>query len=587
MLTESGTSNAYKPQVLFDSRNETYKTPFGAISTRRKVFLLFPVLASLNVKGVSMVLRRNDHNTILPLTKRGSNDGYDEFSLEFGVDREGTYYYRFELYTEQSVLFCGNDGSGKAIIGDWLPEWQLSVYTANYGTADFIKGGVVYQIFCDRFFHSGEYVAPRYGVSKKWHEDVTVVDPDGVYRANDFYGGNFKGIEEKLDYLQDLGVTALYLSPVFESSSNHRYDTADYSKLEPMLGTEDDFRSLIKTAEEKNIAIILDGVFNHTGADSVYFNKFGHYPGVGAYQSKESPYYSWYTFYDFPDDYRCWWGITVVPTIAHDAVGYQDMIASRTSGIIKKWTDFGVKGWRLDVVDELGSNFIERIRRSVKTAAPDGLVLGEVWEDASNKFSYGEERQYFYGDQLDGVMNYVYKEAILEFLGGGSAKKFADTVLAIMENYPEDSLNDCFTLIGSHDTVRAINALSGVKCDGLTKTERRDYKLAYEDYERGKRKLLAAACLQYFLPGVPCVYYGDEIGMQGFDDPINRRPFTWDAIDEEIHAHYAMLGKTRKKYKSEFIKRPQISYSEDAVSINRNKVTLTVHSNGEWKMEER
>ena len=181
------------------------------------------------------------------------------------------------------------------MIGD-LPDWQLTVYDKSFVVPDTIKGGVIYHIFADRFAHAGKDVQPRYGYLKKWGEKVTVREPDGSYRANDFFGGNFKGITGKLDYLASLGVTEIYLSPIFESSSNHRYDTGDYMKIDPLLGTEDDFRELITQARKRGIGIILDGVFNHSGADSVYFNQLGHYDSVGAYQSKDSPYYDWYYF---------------------------------------------------------------------------------------------------------------------------------------------------------------------------------------------------------------------------------------------------------------------------------------------------
>ncbi|MFW5780483.1 MAG: glycoside hydrolase family 13 protein, partial [Bacillota bacterium] len=370
-------------------------------------------------------------------------------------------------------------------------------------------------------------------------------------RANDFYGGNLKGIASKLDYLNELGVTMIYLSPIFESSSNHRYDTADYSKIDYLLGGEEDFDNLIQQAREKGISVMLDGVFNHTGADSVYFNKYNHYDSLGAYQSKQSPYFDWYTFYEFPHNYKCWWGITVVPTISRNAKGYQQMIAGE-KGIINKWTKKGVKGWRLDVVDELSSYFVEKIRSAIKTADEDALVIGEVWEDASTKYSYDEQRRYFRGKELDGVMNYPFKRAILDYLNHNNSQEFIERVMSICENYPMMSLNVCMTLIGSHDTIRAINALAKVKICNTTKQYRKDYRLSPEEYLRGRKKLLIASCLQYFLPGIPTVYYGDEIGMQGFEDPINRRPFDFESRDDVIYNHYKKLGKIRKENREIF-----------------------------------
>lgn len=577
MLNVSGISNASKKTVLFDSRNVKYKSPFGAVSTRRKVEILFPVEETLNANGVKLFLRRNSHCIEYELNRVGKENGYDLFVTDFVVERKGTYRYRFEIYSGEEILYCGKGKGGEAVIGEWLPEWQLSVYASNYATADFIKGGVVYQIFVDRFCASGNAPEPRYGIKKNWTDDVTICDPDGKYRANDFFGGDFDGIISKLDYLKSLGVTALYLSPIFESFSNHRYDTGDYGKVDPFIGGEDGFERLIKKCDEVGIGIILDGVFNHTGSDSVYFNKFGHYPSLGAYQSKESPYYDWYTFYDYPDDYLCWWGCTNVPTISREAHGYHELIAGE-GGVVERRLRQGVKGWRLDVVDELSEFFVKKIRERIKKTDPDALVLGEVWEDASTKYSYGEEREYFYGDDLDGVMNYVYKDAINAFVTGGSADDFVETVLSIKENYPKDSLDTCFTLIGSHDTVRAINVYAGACGDEMSKEEKRAYVLTEEQYELGKKRMKLASSLQYFLSGVPMVYYGDEAGMTGFEDPINRRPYPWGKADEELVAHYAYLGRLRSEHRAEFIKDADVFTENDTVFITRGRIELAVNA---------
>lgn len=577
MQNAFGTSEESSNKVLFNSRIGDYKTPFGGVHTRETVSIRFPVAEYMHAESVTMLLRRNEHIIKFPLRFDKKADGYEIFRLDFSVERDGTYYYRFEIHTDfGETINVGRERGGQAVCGDWLPEWTLSVSENGYSTPDCFKGGIVYHIFCDRFCHEGETVIPNYGVLKNWDEDVTIVDPDGVYRANDFYGGNFQGIISKLDYLAELGVTAIYLSPIFESSSNHRYDTGDYNKIDKLLGSEADFKELIEKAKAKGIGIVLDGVFNHTGADSVYFNKFNHYDSLGAYQSKESPYYDWFTFYDYPDDYHCWWGITVVPTVARDARGFHELIAGK-DGIIKKWTDMGVAGWRLDVVDELSGNFVKYIRERVKRENRDCVIIGEVWEDASTKYSYGEEREYFRGAELDGVMNYVFKDAIMSFLSGGDGADFAETVMEIIENYPKCSLDCCMTLIDSHDTVRAINALSGVKTEGTDKEYRKNYRLNHEEYHHGKDLLKLAVALQYFLPGVPSVYYGDEIGMQGFEDPINRRPFRWNSVDTEILEHYKYFGKLRKEHREKFLEPALVYGNGNTVKIIRNSVKLTVN----------
>lgn len=574
MQNESGISKKYNP-VLYNSRNIRYKSPFGAVSTRRKVTLLFPVADYIKADSVKLFLRRNSHFLEYELRKVGTEEGYDIFTVEFTVEMAGTYNYRFEIYAGEEILYCGKGRGGEAVIGEWLPEWQLSVYQSHYSTAEFIKGGVVYQIFCDRFRASGKAPASKYGVMKSPSEDVTVRDADGVYRANDFYGGDFYGIIEKIEYLKNLGVTAIYLSPVFESSSNHRYDTGDYCKIDEMLGGEEGFLRLIEACNEADIAIILDGVFNHTGADSKYFNKFNRYDSLGAYQSRESEYFDWYTFYEFPDEYKCWWGCTVVPTVSREAKGYQEMIAGE-GGVLETRLLQGVKGWRLDVVDELSESFVKKIRERIKKTNPDALVLGEVWEDASTKYSYGEEREYFYGDDLDGVMNYVFKDAINAYVTGGSAEEFVETVMTITENYPKESLDTCFTLIDSHDTVRAINAYSGADVSNMSKEEKKYYRLSESEYELGKARLKIASCLQYFLPGVPSLYYGDEAGIQGFEDPLNRRYYPWENPDEELLEHYTKLGALRKEYRKDFTERAEIYAEDGKVRIIRGRLSLTV-----------
>jgi len=580
-----GTSQKYNEPLLFDSRNERYKLPFGSVGTGQSVFISFPVSVNLNAAGVTLFVRRNDYIVHFKLNFTGTSDGYDRFETTFTPERDGTYFYRFEIYHKDGgVSYVGKANGSRAIIGEWLPEWQLSVYQSDYNTPDWFKGGVVYHIFSDRFNNKDNPSLPRYGVMKKWDEDVTIVDPDGVYRANDFYGGNFNGIAEKLDYLYDLGVTALYLSPIFESSSNHRYDTGDYEKLDSLLGTYDDFINLVKKAKEKNISIILDGVFNHTGADSKYFNKLGRYGGLGAYQSKSSRYYDWFTFINYPDEYRCWWGIKVVPTVSRDARGFHELIAG-DGGVIEKWTKTGIKGWRLDVVDELSESFVKKIRKKIKATDPEALVIGEVWEDASTKVSYGEEREYFRGDDLDGVMNYVFKDAILRFVCGGSGEEFAEATMNIIENYPKQSLDVCFTLIDSHDTVRALNALSGAN-GGETKWDRKDYRLTPEEYEKGKRLLKIASAIQYFLPGVPSLYYGDEIGSEGFEDPLNRRTFKWDKMDEDLLSHYKYLGSFRREHREKFCERAYV-YGEGSkvVIVRKSMIFRADRADGVFRVE--
>jgi glycosidase len=461
--------------------------------------------------------------------------------------------------------------------------YQFTVYGKKYVTPDWAKGGIIYHIFVDRF-NKGEDKNAKFeknGVLKKWGEEVTIVDPDGVFRANDFYGGNFQGIIDKLDYLKDLGVNIIYLSPIFKSSSNHRYDTGDYEKVDELLGDETKFGELIEKAEQKGIGIMLDGVFNHTGADSKYFNKFGNYPTLGAYQSQESEYYDWFDFYKFPDEYHCWWGITVTPTVSQRAKSFREMIAGK-KGIIEKWTKLGVKGWRLDVVDELREDFVKDIRKAVKKNNSQAVLIGEVWEDASNKVAYSYRRHYFQGEELDGVMNYPFKEATLAYALGGSADSFIETVSAIVENYPRQSLDTTMNLIDSHDTARALSVLSGIDMSSTDKAYRRDFRMSGDIYELARKRLILASAIQFMLPGIPSIFYGDERGMQGYEDPLCRRTVDWNNCDEEIFAHYKKLGSIRKKYNAQMRGDTYFERADGLLVLCRNsgkKIIKTVVNN--------
>jgi glycosidase len=561
--------------TMFDSKDTRFKTPFGAVSTDEKITINFFAEKRREPKGVFMVIR-GALSARIELEKVREDGEYIHYSTEFSVPSAGIAYFRFEISTDYGFLFVGRDREGKAIIGDWLPEWQLTVYEKGYSTPEWIKGGLIYHIFADRFARVEDNRKPRFGYLKGWNEDVEVHKEDGSYDADDFFGGNIKGILSRLDYLESLGVTAIYLSPIFESSSNHRYDTGDYFKVDGLFGTEEEFKRLIDECRSRGIGIILDGVFNHTGWDSIYFNKFGRYPSLGAYQSPSSPYHDWFSFYHFPDGYACWWGVKNVPSVKRDSKGFQDFIAGR-GGVIDKWASLGVSGWRLDVVDELSSDFVKRIRCAVKRHGEESLVIGEVWEDASTKVSYGERREYLLGKELDGVMNYPFRTAILAFVKGGPAEDFCAKVNEIIENYPKQSLDCCMTLIGTHDTVRAVTELAGVPLPH-TKKERRDFRLAPEQYAKAKKRLMTAAAIQYFLPGVPSLYYGDETALEGCEDPMNRRPYPWGSQDKETVEFYKKLGQIRKKYRPDFIAHALAKAEGGLLKIERPSLVLYANS---------
>lgn len=564
------------------------KKPFGAVKEGENVTITFPVTHEVWVHSVKMFLRKGDSITCYPVPFSYDDGEVTYFRTTFSVAERGIYHYRFEVELEGGGKhYVGLEDMGRATFGEGLPEWQLTVYAANYVQPRAPHGGVIYHVFVDRFCHEGENIQPRYGVLKNWGDELTTVDSDGVYRANDFYGGNIKGIISKLDYFVSLGVTCLYLSPIFESASNHRYDTGDYMKIDEMIGTEAEFEELIEKGKAKGVGIILDGVFNHTGADSIYFNKFGHYDSHGAANGMDSPYFDWYDFTSYPDEYRCWWGCTVVPTVNKQAEGYRNLIFGK-DGVLDKWTKKGIAGWRLDVADELPTEFLSEVNKAVKRANPEAAVIGEVWEDASTKVSYGTWRPYLTDMQLDGVMNYPFKEAILSFCKCGTAENFARDVMTIAENYPSEALANCMTLLGSHDTIRVLNALSDVNVWNKSKEERKHIKIEGDALDLAIGRLKLASLLQFMLPGVPTIYYGDEIGMQGYEDPLNRACYPWGDGDANLLEHYRKLGALRNRHKDALCGGVQFNIAEDGRFLMLRKGTAEILyvaacASSEWK----
>ena len=536
----------------FNSRKIECKSPYGAVKCGEKLSLHFPIASWVSVDKMFVFIRLGDVSTPVEMRFEKSENGFSVYTADYVFDAAGIYYYRFEMRNRDGVWYYGRGENGESVCGENLPEWQLTVYKSTYKTPDFAKGNIIYHIFVDRFNRAdGVKTKRKYRLHESFSESPEVVSADGKYYADDFFGGNFNGIREKLDYLEELGVGIIYLSPIFKAYSNHRYDTGDYLKVDELLGTEEDFKRLLDAAHEKGMKIILDGVFNHSGADSLYFNKFGTYDSLGAYQSKSSPYYDWYYFKKFPDEYACWWGCDNVPDLNKSNKDYRALVFGK-NGVVEKWQKLGADGWRLDVVDELPIDFVNLLIKKIKSVNKDALVIGEVWEDASTKVSYGELRPYLLGDQLDGTMNYPFMNAIIAYVRDGDEKFFKDTVQSILENYPKETVYCLMNSLGTHDTVRIINALSDVRAHGWSKTHKLGYKLPDSEYEKAKKKLYLASVLQFTLPGIPSIFYGDEAGLQGFDDPINRRPYPWGSEDEEILAHYKKLGRIRRENRAVF-----------------------------------
>ncbi len=486
-------------------------------------------------------------------------------------------FYWFEIRkTDKSILYASRktDLSGETILTTNPPRYhanvsrlplpfQITVYEKNFTVPDWYAGKIMYQIFPDRFKRGPDYdyekkIKSHHSDQRIYHEDwnsevdIYGREPEG-YKALDFFGGTLRGIEEELPYISDLGVSIIYLNPIFTSRSNHRYDTADYMTVDPVLGTNEDFISLCQSAGELGIRIILDGVFSHTGADSIYFNKYGHYPEKGAFQSllekSYSPYFNWYNIHQDASSitYDSWWGFEDLPAVKESDLTFLDYILG-PEGVIRTWLRRGASGFRLDVSDELPDSFLAELRLVVKDENPEAVIMGEVWEDASNKVSYGSYRDFLFGRTHDNIMGYPFRQALIDFLKCFiAADEFVNRLESIREHYPPAAFASSMNLLGSHDTTRFLTEIAG-DADPGSRELQMHLRLDEEQRNYGHKLLYLASFFQMTYPGSPSIYYGDEIGMEGYRDPFNRRTFKWDQKDCDLRLKIAELGQLRRKY---------------------------------------
>ena len=463
---------------------------------------------------------------------------------------EGLYYYHYSITTEDGYLELGGEKREElTYIENGEGERQLLLHKPDYRTSSSFREGVVYQIFVDRFFRSGKSGVKKNAIlNEDWDNGIPQYAEvqGGELENNMFFGGDLWGIAEKIDYIASLGTKTIYLSPVFDAYSNHKYDTGDYSKVDEMFGGDEALGYLCSEARKRNIDVILDGVFNHTGNDSRYFNAKGTYNSLGAYQSKESPFYHWYSFNEYPDKYESWWGIKILPRVKSGDRSFRDYI---TREIVPKWMNAGVSGWRLDVADELDDSLLDDLRVAVKARNPDGVIIGEVWEDASDKASYGMRRRYLRGEQLDSVMNYPLRNAVIAYVTEGDHELFRAATETLYRRYPKQSSDNLLNFLGTHDTERIVTVLSGISSDGKSNDQLANFILDGGTKKRAVALLKFAYSLIAALPGVPCVFYGDEAGLEGYHDPFCRRPFPWNNVNEELTAHYIKIGNIRKTHR--------------------------------------
>lgn len=525
----------------------------GAFSRHDTLTMTLEIDRALAARAVGLVLLDDDNDFAhtFPLLPAVSDCRWDRFTLTLPLSqataRDGLFWVRFALDTDYGRLYTEHSDLHEIKLSDapdCFPE-QITVYDPAYDTPKWITEGIMYHIFVDRFARGGEVSVKDYAtLEPDWENGIPeFAEVRGGKLSNTvFFGGTLWGVAEKMAYIASLGTRCLYLSPVFDAHSNHKYDTADYLAVDEMFGGDDALRAVIAEAEKYNIRVILDGVFNHTGDDSRYFNRYGNYPPEGACDSVESPYYPWYTFREYPTKYRCWWDIDILPAVRSDNEEYRDFICNQ---VVQKWGKVGIGGWRLDVADELAPVFLEQFREAVKTVDPEGVIYGEVWEDASNKIAYDTRRRYFRGYQLDAVMNYPLREAMIAFARDGDGALLRRTVETLAHNYPPQVLRMQMNNLGTHDTERILNILAGKCGDEHTNRELSTLRLTRDERAIGAARLRCAYATLICLPGVPCVYYGDEAGMEGWRDPFNRLPYPWGREDRMMLRHYRRLGGLR------------------------------------------
>ena len=540
----------------------SYRQPYGAAPLGGVVTLAIDV-EEVGVQGCDLRLWTDEEGETLIAMER-SAECPGRFVASFTPEHVGIIWYRFNITAEDGEVWRYGAREGRtAGEGDFAygepPSFQITVYVPREDYPEWYKNAIVYQIFPDRFARGRNWrerfelldTEQRHGPLRRVVEDWAQPPryqrgEDHKILAWDFYGGTLEGIREKLGYLEALGITCIYLNPIFEAASNHRYDTADFMAIDPLLGTEEEFSELCAEAAARGISIILDGVFNHTGCDSRYFNRYGNYPDVGAWQSEDSPYRSWFRFEE-DGSYSSWWGVADLPDIEETDESYQDFICGE-NGVVRKWLRLGARGWRLDVADELPDSFIARIKEAALAERSDAVVIGEVWEDATTKVAYGELRKYFLGGELDATMNYPFRKAVLSFVAGdATAKEMAESLEQLQENYPPDNFMGAFNLLGSHDRERLFTVLGDApKPNELSDAERADYRLSEGQRGLAKGRLWMSAFLQMTLPGVPSIYYGDECGLEGYRDPYNRATFPLDGGDKDCFNIYRNAIALRK-----------------------------------------
>lgn len=550
-----------KTNIYYDSHDQFYKSKFGAIEFNEEFQIRIKTKTCLEVYSVFIhIIDEHNINRKLQMDFE-SCDGEDniyKISVKAPASGKLLWYY-FEVFERDQIYYYGNNHEEYGGVGESYEcnpkHYQITLYKRIHEIPKWYRESIMYQIFVDRFNrgenHQEKDVRANSFLYSDWYDTPTYLkNTDGSIKRWEFFGGDLYGIIEKLDYLKELNVTCIYLNPIFDAPSNHKYDTSDYKKIDFMFGGLEAFEKLVEECDKRGMKLILDGVFSHTGSDSIYFNRYRRFHEVGAYESKRSPYYPWYKFTNYPDEYESWWGVKSLPELNELDPGYMDFIIRDKNSVLKKWLKKGIGGWRLDVADELPDEFIREFKKQMKETNEDTILIGEVWEDASNKRSYGELRSYFQGEELDGVMNYTFREVFIDFFNEHiTGYQLGRNVMKYFENYPLDNFYANMNIIGSHDVCRILTVLGDAPIEhNMSINEKENYKMTSKQRRLGIDRSKLMSLVQMTFMGVPCIYYGDEAGLEGYSDPYNRKTYPWKREDQELISWYKFITKLRDKY---------------------------------------
>ena len=568
-----------KGQVkILKSVNGEDRTKFGSFKQSEAVSFSVLLPRSLGVCSVIMRLLTDDGDEReIRLEFLSTSLGIDEYHIRLDLcelcESDGLFFYDFELVRADKSLYLSSINNVDCEMCERHGNrFRLLVYDNDFVTPSSYYGKTVYHIFVDRFYKGKTEVEKRSDaiMDNDWESGTPqYARVQGERISNNvFFGGTLYGVIEKLSYIRSLGADMIYLSPIFEAYSNHKYDTGDYEHIDSMFGGDKAFANLISEADKLGMKVILDGVFNHSGDDSVYFDKYGKYGNKGAYGDINSRYADWYTFKNHPDEYECWWGIDIHPRFNQNNDECREYFVGK-DGITAKYIKEGAGGWRLDVADELSEVFLDELRKTVKNADPEAIIIGEVWENAADKIAYGKRRRYLRGKQLDSVMNYPLRSAIIDFLRYRDASILSDTLIEIYSSYPKCVCDCLLNILGTHDTERILTVLGGI-CDksalpdGHSNEELSKMNLSAETRYEAKKLLKLAAVIQFTSYGIPSVFYGDEAGLEGYHDPFCRRTYPWGDEDIEMLEFYKSLGEIRRKEKAFREGAFEVLFSQDA-----------------------